>query len=231
MAAKKGSRSKGEGSEKGGKQSSKKGPIAAQREAASRSIEQRIARGLAHPLRVRILTVLNDRVASPNELRKELGEGLSQVSYHIKVLNDFELIEMVSTEPRRGAVEHFYRAASKVFIPAWMVKAWPKSARRGVASTILEEVEEDIIQSIKADLFDDRPDCVVARDPRILDSQGREDAEEAAAEFFMRFLEISKESDKRLRKGEGDGKTVQTSAVVLVFTSAAGKNLKVKRDR
>ena len=78
-------------------------------------VDQRLVKALAHPLRVEILTILNERMASPNELSKELDEGLSQVSYHVKVLKDFECIEMVKTEPRRGAVEHYYRATSSGF--------------------------------------------------------------------------------------------------------------------
>ncbi len=230
MAAKKTGRSKGAGG-KAKKPSRGKSSTAKQRETASQSIEQRIVKALAHPLRLRILTVLNDRVASPNELRKQLEEGLSQVSYHIKVLRDFEMIEQVKTEPRRGAVEHYYRATNKVFIPSWVAKSWPKSARSGVASTILEEIEVDLVESIRADLFNDRPDHVVTRDPRTLDGTGREDAEVAAAEFFERYEEIGTESDKRLRNGQGDGERIQTSAVLLVFTSLSGKDLKVKKKR
>ena len=79
-------------------------------------MDQRLVKALAHPLRVEILTILNERMASPNELSKELEEGLSQVSYHVKVLKDFECIEMVKTEPRRGAVEHYYRATARAFL-------------------------------------------------------------------------------------------------------------------
>ncbi len=50
-----------------------------------RKLDQRLIKALAHPLRVEILAILNERVASPNELAKGLGEGLSQVSYHVKV--------------------------------------------------------------------------------------------------------------------------------------------------
>jgi DNA-binding transcriptional ArsR family regulator len=230
LAAKKASRSK-KPKAKAKEPGSREGDAAAQRETASGSIEQNIVKALAHPLRIRILTVLNDRVASPNELRKQLEEGLSQVSYHIKVLRDFEMIEQVKTEPRRGAVEHFYRATSKVFIPSWVAKSWPKSARDGVAGTILQEVEVDLSESISAGLFNDRPDHVVTRDPRTLDGKGREDTEEAAAEFFGRYEKIASEADKRLKNGEGDGERIQTSAVVLVFTSLHGKNLKLKKKR
>jgi DNA-binding transcriptional ArsR family regulator len=231
LAAKKMSRLKKPRGKTKTKPSRKKGSVVAQREAASGAIEQNIVKALAHPLRVRILTVLNDQVASPNELRKLLEEGLSQVSYHVKVLKDFEMIEMVKTEPRRGAVEHFYRATSKVFVPSWVAKAWPKSARDGVAGTIMEQVEVDLVESINAGLFNDRPDHVVARDPRTLDGKGREDAEVLAAEFFERYEKIGGEADERLKNGEGDGERIQTSAVLLVFTSLKGKNVNLNRER
>lgn len=231
MAAKKASRSRKPSAKTKKKPNSNKGNLTAQWETASGAIEQNIVKALAHPLRVRILTVLNDRVASPNELRKLLEEGLSQVSYHVKVLKDFEMIEMVKAEPRRGAVEHFYRATNKVFVPSWVAKSWPKSARDGVAGTILEQIEVDLVESINAGRFNDRPDHVVARDPRTLDGKGREDAEMLAAEFFERYEKIGSEADKRLKSGEGDGERIQTSAVLLVFTSLKGKNLKLNKKR
>jgi len=65
---------------------------------------------LSKEARLRILSILAERVASPKEMAEELGEGLSQVSYHVSVLRECKLIELVGKEPRRGAVEHFYRA-------------------------------------------------------------------------------------------------------------------------
>lgn len=72
------------------------------------------ARAIAHPIRVRILEVLAGRTASPSEIAKEIGEGVSNVSYHIKVLRTYGGIKMVREEPVRGAVEHFYRATGKI---------------------------------------------------------------------------------------------------------------------
>jgi DNA-binding transcriptional ArsR family regulator len=59
------------------------------------AIDQRMVRALSHPLRVRILEILSERVASPNDLSAELG------------------VELVDTAQRRGATEHFYRAAAR----------------------------------------------------------------------------------------------------------------------
>jgi hypothetical protein len=32
------------------------------------------------------------------------------VAYHVKVLKDYDVIETTRIEPRRGAIEHFFRA-------------------------------------------------------------------------------------------------------------------------
>lgn len=201
------------------------------REAASRSVDQRVIKGLGHPLRVEILAILNDRMASPNELSKELEEGLSQVSYHVKVLRDFEMIELVKTEPRRGAVEHYYRASTKVFIPVWVMKLMPRSAQRHMFSDVLADVEQDVGTSLETGTFDKRPDWVVGRDPRILDGEAREEVEELATEFFERYEQLEVDSDRRRRNGEGDGESIPTTAVMLVFGSAQGKNLKPSKGK
>jgi len=129
------------------------------RETAGQLVDQDLIRALAHPLRIQLLTILNDRMASPNELSKELDEGLSQVSYHIKVLKDFNCIEMVKTEPRRGAVEHYYKATNDVLIPSWTLKLLPRSAQRRIFGEVLGDIEEDIGHSLETGRFDDRPDA------------------------------------------------------------------------
>jgi DNA-binding transcriptional ArsR family regulator len=76
------------------------------------SSESHAVKALAHPVRVRALAILVEREASPSELADELGEPLGNVSYHVRLLHDLGLIELVSTTPRRGAIEHHYRARS-----------------------------------------------------------------------------------------------------------------------
>lgn len=68
-----------------------------------------IAKALSHDMRGAILSEMQNREPlSPVELAKLMDEGLSQISYHITVLKDKKLIELVKTAPRRGAVEHYY---------------------------------------------------------------------------------------------------------------------------
>jgi DNA-binding transcriptional ArsR family regulator len=78
---------------------------------------------LKHPLRRRILRVMADRKPiSPRELADQLDEGLSKVSYHVRVLAAQGVIEEVATKQVRGATQHFYR---------WVLKArWAMTVLR-----------------------------------------------------------------------------------------------------
>lgn len=75
------------------------------------------AKAMSHPLRFRIQAVLIERPqASPNELSKLLEEPLTNVSYHVRQMHEHNLLELVDTEPRRGALEHYYRLTAIVSV-------------------------------------------------------------------------------------------------------------------
>jgi DNA-binding transcriptional ArsR family regulator len=67
---------------------------------------------LQHPLRRRLLILYVEakEERSPSELAEVTGEHLSKVSYHVRVLAASKAVKLVSTKPRRGSVEHFYKA-------------------------------------------------------------------------------------------------------------------------
>ena len=68
---------------------------------------------LAHPLRVQILATAESEAVSPGDLAVALGEPLGVVAYHFRVLHTVGLIELVSTERRRGSIQNFYRATGQ----------------------------------------------------------------------------------------------------------------------
>ena len=63
-----------------------------------------VIKALGHEWRVLILSLLMEGKWSPKMIDKELGFGLSQVSYHVKELKKFGMIELTKTKPRRGAL-------------------------------------------------------------------------------------------------------------------------------
>jgi DNA-binding transcriptional ArsR family regulator len=72
--------------------------------------DPRVVKAYSHPLRIRILRMLEDRVASPSEISAELDVPLSNASYHVRKLLELGLIELVGRVQRRGVIEHRYAA-------------------------------------------------------------------------------------------------------------------------
>src|SRR5918998_1628877 len=137
-----------------GKTRTKKARGRGKRKAKNAGVNMQLVKALAHELRIEILSILNERMASPNELAKELDEGLSQVSYHVKVLKDYECIELVKTEPRRGAVEHYYRATSKAFLTDRDWRELPSSVKPGLSADLLDLIQRDAVTALEEGTFD-----------------------------------------------------------------------------
>ncbi len=193
---------------------------------AGKALTQRLIKGMSHSLRVRILAHMNERAWSPRELERELGEGLSQVSYHVKVLDELGMIELVKTEPRRGAVEHFYSAIERAFIPSSMTKDIPKSAQRILGDDTLENLDEDLRASLKSGKFYARDDWHVSWTPVDLDDQGCSDAEKLADRFVEDMLAIEAESAQRRADSDDGGEHISISASALVFGSERAEKQK-----
>src|SRR4051795_6885593 len=102
--------------------------------------EARIAKALAHPLRARILQRLGERVASPGELAVELAAPLGVVSYHVRMLRDYECVELVRTEPRRGALQHFYRATARPTLDEAQWRKLPSSLRKELSGAAIGDL-------------------------------------------------------------------------------------------
>jgi DNA-binding transcriptional ArsR family regulator len=178
-------------------------------------VDQRLVKALGHPLRVQALSILNERVASPNELAKELGEGLSQVSYHVKVLSDCDCIELVRTEPRRGAVEHYYRATARAFITDQHWARLPDSLKPSVSTEIMRSLVADAAGAFEAGTFDARSDRHLSWTPLVVDEKGWKEIVEGLARLRDRVLEIEAESAERLASSEDEG--IQATVGMLGF--------------
>jgi DNA-binding transcriptional ArsR family regulator len=187
------------------------------RKSKATGVDQKLVKALAHPLRVEILTILNERMASPNELSKELEEGLSQVSYHVKVLKDFKCIEMVKTEPRRGAVEHYYRATARAYLTDRDWQSLPDSVKPGVSASVVQIINQEVFGALSTGTFDARDDRHVSWTPGVVDEQGWEESAELVNETLAQLIKIHASSAKRLAKSGEEG--IPALAVLMNFES------------
>ncbi len=73
--------------------------------------DPRLLKALAHPLRARVLPLFTEEAVSPIQVARQLDADVRDIAYHVRVLRRLGYIELVETRRRRGALEHFYRAA------------------------------------------------------------------------------------------------------------------------
>ena len=122
---------------------------------SGRQLDERLAKALSHPLRQRILQRLNEGgIRSPNELSRELGDPLGNVSYHVRILRELDCVELVRTEQRRGALEHYYRATAEPWLDDEQWARLPAAFRRKTLGRTLSEILEGASAASRETGFD-----------------------------------------------------------------------------
>ena len=196
-------------------------------------IDQRIVKALAHPLRIRMLSVLNERVTSPSELAGELDEPIGNVSYHMRTLADLGVVDLVRTEPRRGAVEHYYRAIERPHLASADWAQLPASVRRSVSDSVGRQVLEDFTSAAKGGGFE-REGAHLSRIPLALDDKGWKEAGKALDDFVKRIEKIGTSAADRAGD-DADATTIAAGIVLMMFDTGAetssGSKRKAKSPR
>jgi DNA-binding transcriptional ArsR family regulator len=170
---------------------------------ARSSIESTLAGIVAHPTRVKCLSILAERRASPNEIAIELGEEVGNVSYHVKKLVTLGAVELVDKRQVRGAIEHFYRAVTLVYVSD---EEWAKLSvkeRRPTSLYGLQLAMTDAAVAMEAGTFDARADRYLTRTPAVVDEEGWSELNRLHAEMLERTMDIKAASAGRLAKAPG----------------------------
>lgn len=176
--------------------------------------DNRVIRALAHPLRVAALTLLDDRTLSPKELAEQLGVPLPLASYHIRRLHQLDLIELVGTQQRRGALQHFYRARER---PKITDEAWaqvPAIVKRELIAATLAQTNAEIAAAAAVGGFD-REDVHASRTSFRTDEQGWGELSELLATTLEQVEEIQARATERL--AEHNDTMTRASAILMLF--------------
>jgi DNA-binding transcriptional ArsR family regulator len=180
--------------------------------------DPRGVKALAHPIRVQILEALHDRVASPNQLSRELGISLGSVSYHVQRLLGLGFIRLVKKTPRRGAIEHYYTAVAR---PRVTDEAWgqvPPIVKQAAVSAALGQLSLTVNAAAAAGGFD-RSDVHLTRNPVVVDDEGWRALAAELQAMTDRVQRIAAESAARL-SGPESGARLAASVVLMLFESA-----------
>ena len=180
-------------------------------------VDPRIAKALSHPMRSRILGILDERVASPNEIAVMIEERLPNVSYHVRALLDLGCVELVDTAPRRGAIEHYYRAIVRPFFSDRDWKRIPRSGRQAISDAALQGVWEDVSAAMKSGTFESRSDRHLSHDRLVLDQEAWDDLAKVLEDTLAQVARIQSASASRLKNSGEDG--IPTTVVAMQFES------------
>jgi DNA-binding transcriptional ArsR family regulator len=191
--------------------------------------DPRLVKGLAHPLRIHILRVLENRVASPSEIAEEIGAPLGNVSYHVRFLARVGLIELTSTKPRRGAVEHYYRAVGRISVTDQAWAQVPEVVKSGMISSTLDQAGRVIGAAASSGGFD-RGDAVVARREMLLDEQGFAQLASELNGLLERITEIERDSAKRLEATPDHSEGELDAGLVMMLFESAGAPVPAPSD-
>lgn len=187
--------------------------------AESRSMEATLAAIVAHPTRARAFVILVDRVASPVEIAQEIGKDVGHVGYHVRKLQQLNLIELVDERPVRGAVEHFYRAIARPIVVEDEFAAQPQEEREIYTRQILQLHVSDISRALDEKTFDERPNRWLVRLPMVVDEEGFEELAALHAEMYEKTYDIQARSNERRADTEEDG--IQTMSTNMFFAMPA----------
>jgi DNA-binding transcriptional ArsR family regulator len=135
-------------------------------------VDRRLAKAIAHPLRVEILIELGQAPMSPSEFAERFDFELSTVAYHFRELEKCGCLEIAEEAPRRGAVEHYYRATKRALFDDEGFAQLPPSVRGGFNASILTTFLDRAVEAMEADTMDSHDNKHLTWSPVKLDAEG-----------------------------------------------------------
>jgi DNA-binding transcriptional ArsR family regulator len=181
--------------------------------------DPRYVKAMSHPLRVRILALLDERTASPVELAGWLGATLGTVAYHVRTLQRMGLIELVHQTRVRGAVEHHYRAKER---PSVSDEAWaaaPPIAKQAAVSASLETIGAYARAASAAGGFDHGSSHLTRTSMR-LDARGVSDLSRACLRLLAQADRIEEAAKARTDLNPHADDTHDIALVMMLFEAA-----------
>jgi DNA-binding transcriptional ArsR family regulator len=168
-----------------------------------------------HPLRLHVLFKYAEGVTSPTTIAASLGAPLNVVSYHTQVLLRAGAIELVHTERRRGAIEHFYRALLAIEIDDEEWCELPVKLRRVLSRAVIDGAVREAVDALAGGGMDGES-THLSRNYLVLDPQGQQELASLLRDVLARANAIGLASRERAAED-----AVPYEVVVMSFERAS----------
>jgi DNA-binding transcriptional ArsR family regulator len=176
--------------------------------------DPRWLRAISHPIRIRLLAMLDEEPASPVILASKLNQPLGTIAYHVRTLYDLGLLKLVSTRQRRGATEHYYKTTGN---PSSSEEAWEALdaiSKQRLLTALIAKATDFATRSAAAGGFDAR-EAHISTDALKLDREGLEQLAQESKQWLARAQEIERESAER--SGEEPDAEISVGLTLMLF--------------
>jgi hypothetical protein len=138
----------------------------------------------------------------------------------MRVLRDLGYIELLRTEPRRGAMEHYYRPLAAPFLDDEHWEMLPIPARRRVSAQLFRQVFEEAAAAGQIGGFD-AAGAHIARQTLDLDARGWRDLSRAVLTLLRRAEAIQARSDARRDGAQIEDQDARPSELAILHFAVA----------
>jgi hypothetical protein len=178
---------------------------------------------LAHPVRVRVLEILNQRDMSPIEFCREgfapEKMDVSHVAYHFRELAEYGCLTVIEENKRRGSVEHVYRGIGRAYFSDTEWSDVSPEDRARITKTVIQGLLARVESAVMGETFDLRDDRHMSWIAMKLDEHGWREMATTLGAAFSEVEQIRTDAEARLaRSGE---KPIPSTCAILGFESPA----------
>jgi DNA-binding transcriptional ArsR family regulator len=176
--------------------------------------DPRWLRAISHPIRIRLLAMLEEEPASPVILASKLDQPLGTIAYHVRTLYDLGLLKLVSTRQRRGATEHYYKTTGR---PHSSEEAWEgldAISKQRLLTALIAKATDYATRSAAAGGFDAK-EAHISTKALKLDRKGYDTLAAESRKWLAKVEEIEQKSAERLAKGDDDA--VNVGLTMMLF--------------
>jgi hypothetical protein len=176
---------------------------------------------LAHPLRVRILALTNERDMSPIEFCREgfapERMDVSHVAYHFRELAEYGCLTVIEENKRRGSIEHVYRGIGRAYFSDADWTSLTRDERVRISKTVIQGLFARADEALMGDTFDAREDRHLSWIAMKLDEQGWKELTTTLAAAFGEVEQIRTDAERRL--AESGETPIPSTCAILGFES------------
>lgn len=176
--------------------------------------DPRWLRAISHPIRIRLLAMLDEEPASPVILASKLDQPLGTIAYHVRTLYDLGLLKLVSTRQRRGATEHYYKTTGH---PTGSEEAWEgldAISKQRLLTALIAKATDYATRSAAAGGFDAK-EAHISTDALKLDRKGWEELAQESKKWLARAQEIERDSAQRV--GQDPDSALDVGLTLMLF--------------